>query len=82
MQTIHLNVSDQFNLDIDQKFLLVPLPDRWGEFICDGYLEAMLLDYSHVWEKECCSNSDYCLNVLFKLFIDLLCDGYIARRSE
>lgn len=81
MQNIKLNVPDQFNLKFDQKLLLIPLPERWDEFIQEGHLVSMLYDYSHVWEKECCSNSDYCLNILFLSFIDLVCRGYIARRS-
>lgn len=83
MQTVTLIIPDQYDkFPIEQTVLFVPLPDRWKEFICEGYLEAMLNDFSKVWKQNCNSNSDYCLNTLFMLFIDLVCDGYIARRSD
>ena len=83
MKTINFTIPDQYDLfPIDQPVLLVPLPDRWKEFITEGNLKAMLLDYSKVWEQNCNSISDYCLNTLFMLFIDLLFNGCIARRSN
>ena len=80
MQTINLIVPDQYDVPKDQPFLLVSIPDHWKEFITEGHLESMLYDFSYVWECECESNSDYIQNIIFKLFIDIICDGYICRR--
>lgn len=47
MQTVTLIIPDQYDkFPIEQTVLFVPLPDHWKEFICEGYLEAMLNDFS------------------------------------